>query len=161
MPVRKSFHYLPPKSFPEDTRPGCRIKVPFGNKTLTGILIDYSSKTITDEAKLKRAEELLDSSPILPKGVFELCVWARQYYHHPVGEVLAAAIPSLLRKGHSSIMEIEQFFLTMEGQNLEADSLRNAPRQKEVIDLFHQTSGGLSRKDLGHIPIKIIQSLID
>ena len=73
VPLRKSFHYLPPKSFPEDTRPGCRIKVPFGNKTLTGILIDYSSKTITDEAKLKRAEELLDSSPILPKGILELC----------------------------------------------------------------------------------------
>lgn len=161
VPVRKSFHYLPPKSFPEDTRPGCRIKVPFGNKTITGILINYSSKTIADEAKLKRAEELLDPTPILPKGVFELCMWASQYYHHPVGEVLAAAIPSLLRKGHSSIMEIEQFFLTMKGQNLEADSLRNAPRQKEVIDLFRQTSGGLSRKDLGHISIKIIQSLIE
>ena len=160
VPIRKSFHYLPPKNFPKDTLPGCRIKVPFGKKTLTGVLIDYSSKTTADEAKVKRAEELLDPSPILPIGVLKLCIWASQYYHHPVGEVLAAAIPSLLRKGHASIAEIEQFFLTTEGKDLGEDSLRNAPRQKEVIDLFCRTPHGLSRKELGHVSITAIQSLI-
>lgn len=161
VPIRKSFHYLPPKNFPKDTLPGCRIKVPFGKKILTGVLIDYSSKTTADEAKLKRAEELLDPSPILPRGVLELCIWASQYYHHPVGEVLAAAIPSLLRKGHASIAEIEQFFLTKEGKDLGEDSLRNAPRQKQVIDLFCRTSHGLSRKDLGQVSITAIQSLME
>ncbi|MAI42342.1 MAG: primosomal protein N' [Gammaproteobacteria bacterium] len=161
VPLRKIFHYLPPKNFPMDTLPGSRIRVPFGNQTLNGVLLGYSSKNIEDKYKLKKAEKLLDHSPILTKSVYELCVWASEYYHHPVGEVFAAAIPSLLRKGHSSNIEVEQFFLTDEGRNLDRGALRNAPRQHELISLFRRTKTGISRKNLNQISTRVIQSLVD
>ena len=39
------------------------------------------------------------SEPILDAAALELLRWAADYYHHPIGEVIAAAMPKALRVG--------------------------------------------------------------
>ena len=66
-PLRRSFHYLPPDELPADTKPGCRFRVPFGSKSLIGILIGYTEESDTPPEKLRRAEKLLDPNPFCQK----------------------------------------------------------------------------------------------
>ena len=102
VPLRSTFHYLPPSG--EDTSAcpiGARIKVPFGRQTLIGIITGYSHESEFAE-KIKPALELLDSHQILDPDIYSLCTWAAEYYHHPLGEVLQTALPVLLRQGRAA-----------------------------------------------------------
>ena len=156
-PLRRSFHYLPPPDFPANVQPGSRLRVPFRNKKVIGILLGYVDSITTDKSKIKAAEKLLDTTPIVPKTLYKLCVWAADYYHHPIGEVFAAALPNLLRRGDSP--EDLQFVLTERGREIELES--RAHRQRAMIKLLCQHPQGLSRDDLGDFSSTIIRSLTD
>lgn len=103
MPLRRNFEYLPPKDCQLDAlQVGIRVRVPFGKKReLIGILIEICEQAETPVAKLKQAIELIDSTAIFSKELWQLCLWAADYYHHPLGDVLATALPALLRKGRA------------------------------------------------------------
>ena len=99
-PLRRLFDYLPPQDIDKSKLiPGVRVKVPFQSRTLTGVLIEVVTETSVPYEKLKRAEAILDDESILNTDVYELCKWAAEYYHYSLGEVLAAALPAVLRKG--------------------------------------------------------------
>ena len=93
VPLNKTFDYQ------SDTEVcvGARVKVPFGAKKVVGIVL--SNKDKSDFNKLKSIEEVLDKTPILDKPILDFLFWAAKYYHHPIGEVLLAAMPKNLRLG--------------------------------------------------------------
>jgi primosomal protein N' (replication factor Y) len=79
--------------------------------------------------------ETLDEEPVLDARVLELAEWAAQYYHHPLGEVLSAALPKLAREGAPSRATSERWFITAEGRAALADqSLARARRQRELLE---------------------------
>jgi primosomal protein N' (replication factor Y) len=103
-PLRRLFDYLPPQGHDNTAFIlGARVKVPFGSRTLVGILIEVDTQTTVTPEKLKRADEVLDDAPILTSDIYALCEWAAGYYHYPLGEVLASALPVALRKGKSAV----------------------------------------------------------
>lgn len=98
-PLRRLFDYLPPQDIDCTALiPGIRISVPFQARTLVGILMGVTKNSSVPYGKLKSALFIMDESPILPPDVYQLCEWAAAYYHAPLGEVLSAALPVLLRK---------------------------------------------------------------
>ncbi len=98
-PLPRLFDYLPPAGIDVSTLcPGVRVLVPFQSRQLVGVLIEIVTETTIPEHKLKKAKQVLDSEPLLSSDVYQLCLWASDYYHYPLGEVLAAALPPLLRK---------------------------------------------------------------
>jgi primosomal protein N' (replication factor Y) len=99
-PLFQSFEYLAPAGTETARlRPGMRLRVPFGRGTRIGVLLEAGSAARISRTKLKRALEWLDDEPLLPPGLLELCRWAADYYHHPLGEVLATVLPTRLREG--------------------------------------------------------------
>jgi primosomal protein N' (replication factor Y) len=99
-PLRRYFDYLAPLDCdPGLLQVGMRIKVPFQKRELVGILMGISSKSTFAREKLKTAISILDSHSLIPDEILQLCLWAADYYHYPIGEVLAAALPAWLRKG--------------------------------------------------------------
>src|ERR1700734_2387194 len=97
-PLRRVFDYLPPAQFVGSglhgaPPPGVRVRVPFGRQRLIGILVGVTAESSVAAAKLKAADEILDELPIVDPVTFDLLRWAAEYYHHPVGEVFAAALP--------------------------------------------------------------------
>jgi len=93
VPLHKSFDYL----CDDDVSIGARVKVSFGRKQVVGIVLSHKDKSDFD--KLKSVEEALDNEPLLSKDILDFLFWAANYYHHPIGEVLASAIPKNLRLG--------------------------------------------------------------
>jgi len=99
-PLFGNFDYLTPDNAePHQLLPGSRIQVPFGRSTLTGVIVAAANESDYPEEKLKQALECLDDSPTLSSALLKLCRWASDYYHHPLGEVIHAALPPLLKKG--------------------------------------------------------------
>lgn len=100
VPLRKLFDYLPPQDFDcTNLLPGTRIRVKFQNRNLIGVLVSAEENSDYPYEKIKTVEEILDDQPLISGDVYKLCQWAADYYHYALGEVLASALPTLLRKG--------------------------------------------------------------
>lgn len=100
VPLPRLFDYLPPAGEPPDASwIGRRVRVPFGrgDRAQIGVVVDLAP--VASDAGLKRAEACLDATPVLTGELFDSLRWAAGYYHAPLGEVLAAALPVLLRAG--------------------------------------------------------------
>jgi len=78
------------------------VRVPFGRQRLVGIVLEAASSSDLPSERLKPILEVLDPRPILDTAALGLLRWAADYYHHPIGEVISAALPKALRLGASS-----------------------------------------------------------
>ncbi len=118
--------------------PGCRVRVPLGNGERIGIVLDHVSRSQLDPARLKEALEVLDSTPILGPDLLEALLWCADYYHHPIGEVVSQALPTLLRRGGSPRKEPALGWqLTDEGRaQTIALIARRAPRQGQALEVL-------------------------
>ncbi|MFW6349643.1 MAG: primosomal protein N', partial [Thiohalospira sp.] len=97
-PVRRLFDYLPPAGEdPAWMAPGMRVRVPFGRRRVVGTIAALADTSDLPAAKLRRAEAVLDGRPLLTADTLALLHRAADYYHHPPGEVFAAALPGRLR----------------------------------------------------------------
>ena len=99
-PLRRLFDYRPPAGSTDDALvPGTRLWVPFGRRRAVGVVIELRSRSDVPAAKLRTAIAKIGSEPIFDRALLELLVWAADYYRHPIGEVIAAALPGPLRTG--------------------------------------------------------------
>jgi primosomal protein N' (replication factor Y) len=156
-PLRRLFDYLPPPELSAEQlallRPGIRVQVPFGKRQLAAILVEVSEESAVDPEKLRPALELIDHSPIISDSLLQLCHWAASYYKHPLGEILAAALPTRLRHGQAhSPASTTLWQLTIDGKGLPEGALRRAPRQAELLALLQQR-GSLPATELAELGI--------
>jgi len=95
--------------------PGVRVSVPFGRRQVVGVVVGSTDSTDVPQNKLRTVLKVLDEEPVLPSSMLELLEWASRYYHHPIGEVLASALPVLLRRAAiAEVPKIECFQLLRE-----------------------------------------------
>ena len=142
-PLRRTFDYLPPAGLDPalvaGLQPGVRLRVPFGNREVTGYLLAVKSHSELAPQDLKSARELLDPSPLVESRLLELALWAADYYRHPVGEVLCAVFPKSLREGHAHRPGGKTGWrLTTRGKGLPDGALARAPRQAQALALLQK-----------------------
>lgn len=148
-PLRRLFDYLPGDHDAADLQPGIRVRVPFGRTETVGILVALSPRSELPAGRLKPIRAVLDHEPVLSADMLELALWASQYYHHPVGEVLSAALPVLLRQGRACRGErIPRWRLTGAGHAVDPSSLRRSPRQADLLAHLKQFGGSAGREQL-------------
>jgi primosomal protein N' (replication factor Y) len=100
VPLPRLFDYRLAGECPESPI-GRLVQVPFGNGgtgNKIGVVATVVEQSDQPADKLKTAE-LLDDLPALPAEWLELCTFCARYYHYPLGQVMAFALPPLLRKG--------------------------------------------------------------
>ena len=74
---------------------GMRVLVPLGRRRVTGVVVGFERESPV--AGVKEVAEALDDEALLDPAFLKLCRWAADYYVASLGEVLAAALPPLLR----------------------------------------------------------------
>ncbi len=91
VPLDRTFTYAVPSGLRGRVRPGCRVLVAFGARTLAGVVVDAPS----DEPGLdvRPVLKLLDDEPALGPDLIALGRWIASYYCAPLGEVLKAMLP--------------------------------------------------------------------
>jgi primosomal protein N' (replication factor Y) len=135
-PLRRLFDYRAGPSGPaaDAIGPGMRVLVPFGRQRLVGVAMEMAAGSELPEERLKPVLERLDPRPIFDPPTLALLGWAADYYHHPVGEVLAAALPKALRLGASFESLEVRWALTPAGRQAQAEGEpRRAPRQRQLM----------------------------
>ena len=96
-PLRRLFDYREGEGPPAE--PGMRVWAPFGRRRLIGVVIERVPESSQPPEKLRSASPPLDDTPALDAELLKLLRWAADYYHHPLGEVIASALPTALRMG--------------------------------------------------------------
>lgn len=135
VPLDKQFDYkIPSHLFPII---GGRVSVPFGRQTLTGIVTALVNESEFELDKLKPIKALLDNQPVWPESVYSLLVWCSQFYQYPLGETLANALPSALRKGKAAdFATLVEWQLTSSGRDQLMQGFGRAVKQAKVMHML-------------------------
>lgn len=139
-PLRRLFDYLPPIDAQsidfKSLKRGVRIQVPFQSRTLVGILIEVSDQSTVPYGKLKPALAILDDTPVINDDVYKLCLWAAEYYHYSLGEVLLNALPTIIRQGKPASVKPAK---NKPDQHLSAQRLTLNVGQSAAVDTISQS----------------------
>lgn len=101
VPLLGLFDYLPPADACVGSDwIGCRVEVPFGARQLIG-WVSAIGDADTPPESLKRVIRRIDPEAIVSQELLGSLRWTAQYYQAPLGEVLATAMPALVREGKS------------------------------------------------------------
>ncbi len=152
IPINRLFDYLPPENGTlAQLQIGMRIKVPFGKNTKIGIILELNADSHVDTQKLKQADAVIDTYPLLASKDLQLLYWAQTYYHHPIGNVFMSALPTSLRKGKPSELKSARYFqLTTTGKAIDTQSLQKAPKQLALFEYLKAQQSALSSTEITH-----------
>jgi len=110
IPPLRNFTYRAPVETIEAGLIGKRVVVPFGNRRLTGFVVEVNTslddKQSIDDSKIKGIVEIVDEEPLIIDPVMELARWASRYYAASLGELLKGSLPAGLTARFREIFEI-------------------------------------------------------
>jgi len=138
VPLPQAFHYLAP----DDTEPdadwiGCRVRVPFGNRSLVGMVVAIDPPDTADAeavSRLRGIEARLDESALLHGELLASLRWAANYYQRPLGDVLNQALPARLREGDALPEPGCAGWRLLDEADIDIDALRKGSRPRLLAE---------------------------
>ncbi len=128
--VDRIFEY----SCTDDVKPGCRVKVPFGNRVIDGFVMRVKDTTDIPPEKVKPKASVFDEVPALVPE----CVWltgrVSSRYHVPQAAALRLFLPGEMRKG--KVRELYKKYASLSGQSFALS--RNSPKQAEIVEYLRE-----------------------
>lgn len=132
VPLPTLFDYRAPLARPEDI--GRRVRVPFGRKHLIGVIMAVDEQPSIESERIKAADEILQDMPALPTDILDLLRFCSAYYHHPIGEVVACALPTRFRATHEiSRRSRIAVVVTPDGRSAVESGLRRSPAATRLL----------------------------
>src|SRR5690242_17598050 len=144
VPVPKLFDYRAEDVTPADI--GRRVVVPFGKKRLVGLIIDIAAESEVPASRLRVAETILREVAPLEREWLELVKFCSSYYHRPLGEVTATALPPRLRAPGPVPDPPSEYALTQAGRDALAAIAPRARRLRALLTRL--AAGAVSEADL-------------
>lgn len=145
VPLDKQFDYLIPSHlFPLI---GGRVSVPFGPKTLIGVVTELTNQSAFKQSQLKSLKQVLDTQPVWSDSIYQLLMWCSQFYQYPLGDTLANAMPSALRKGKpADFSTLVEWQLTSKGKDQLMSGFGRAVKQERAMRALED--GAVSHQQL-------------
>ncbi|SER03925.1 replication restart DNA helicase PriA [Solimonas aquatica] len=157
LPLPRLFDYAVPEHLAAQLRRGMRVRVPFGRRQTSGIVVRAPFEAGADAGEHRLIEALIDDSPLLPAELLSLCEWAADYYHHPLGEVLAAALPGSLKREGSAESGEPLWQLSEAGRA----ALAGLPERQRALRAALQTLAEQPRRGKAWAPAAQRQTLLE
>ncbi len=154
LPLYRVFEYRIDDS--EAVTAGTRYRLPFGQGTRTGILLEVSHHSDFDVSKIKSVQERLDPAPVLDEHILLLAKWMSEYYLQPPGDVIFQCLPGYLRgtRQHQPLRVKRWQLVTPDTDDI-AQTIpaleRTSPRQFEICQALLSASAGLTALEFKHI----------
>lgn len=127
---------------------GARVLVPFGRQRQIGIIVDKPLSSDVPETKLRNAISVLDSAPVFASDDLWLLKFAAEYYAHPLGATINAALPAALRKTSHRSNQAQAWTLTSAGKALDATTLPVRARHLHALLQTLRDQGHLRQDDV-------------
>ena len=140
VPLSRLFDYRAPAG--PRVEPGCRVLVPFGRQRKVGVVLGVSNVAAVDDERIRPVISVIDDEPLWRDPELWLLRFTGDYYHHPIGEVAAAALPALLRQGKALHPSIETLAVSDAGAASDVEQLaKRAPKQAELLAALMDAGG--------------------
>src|SRR6266436_6326893 len=137
VPLPKLFDYRSEDATRADV--GYRVLVPFGKRRLVGVIWDLAAKSSVTDSRLRSVDKILRDVAPLPREWLALVEFCSGYYHGPLGEVVATALPPRLRAAKPVPIPPRDYVLTPAG----GDALAGTPpRQRRSRALLSRLAQG-------------------
>jgi primosomal protein N' (replication factor Y) len=159
LPVAGTFHYRVGPKWRDDITPGRRVLVPFGNRRVTGYVLgragDEAPEAPPLPRDLKEIIQPLDDEPLFGPEMTSFFRFTAWYYHHPIGLVIAEALPTGLK-----VMSHRTAHLTPDGQAA-LDQSETDPDEARLLGRLKKGRGQpLTRLAQDH-PAGLVRSLVE
>ena len=105
-PVFGRFTYRVPEALRDRIRIGVRVLIPFGPRELTGYVLGIVPPP--EQMRMREIRDVLDEVPLFPESLLPFYLKMADYYRHPEGETLAAALPSGINKSDETLFGITE-----------------------------------------------------
>ncbi len=129
--VRKTFVYSVPDCLQSRVSIGARVLIPFGRKTMTGVIVNALHQPPKGDFQIRAIREVLDLHSVLPASLVETARWAASRYFVPPGEMLRAALPA-----GTGISGTQRISLASHTKRLLSGGLRPpslAPQENQIL----------------------------
>jgi len=144
LPIPQLFDYVAEDAVHSDV--GRCVRVPFGRGEKSGLIVSLPAEADIDRARLKMVSHIQREVPSLPADWLELVGFVARYYHAPLGEVVALALPPGLRRADGvSGDEVDPL---LEVSPAGRDVLVEVRRESRALALLRATAalGGPARR---------------
>lgn len=141
-PLWRDLDYLiPGQGINASIMPGQRVLVPFGKRQVVGIVLQCVDTSAVDPNKLKELISVLEDQPILSEMIIRLCLWASDYYHYPLGEVIFGALPLKCRQPKLLTIPPLKSIESNDDHFKNESSFELSDEQKKAIQAFRNITG--------------------
>ncbi len=89
----KTFQYSIPREIEKDIHPGVCVDIPFGNRTITGYVIEVTDRAEFDTKKIKPLNGIKPGSVAIEAKLIALAGWIRKNYGSTMNQALKTVIP--------------------------------------------------------------------
>ena len=137
VPIFKTFTYSVPETFRGAALFGSRVSVPFGKRTLTGVVVDEMESS--DVEGVRPIKDVLDSEPLFDDNLLGFAEWISRYYMSPLGETLRSMLPQGMSPESGHVVRLIREVAGDELQELR----RRAPRQAAVVAALSDHPNGV------------------
>ena len=167
-PLYQTFKYSVPNKIGK-VNIGERVLVPFGKKTIVGIVVKREKQVNKDKINyiLKPIIDIIDDHPVVNLEILKICTWASDYYEYPLGQVIFGALPSQLKQGvpitNVTIFENQHKKLTAEKLEINLNNEQNSIFKKILrnTDSFSTSLiHGITGSGKTEVYVKLAQEVI-
>lgn len=147
VPLDTIFDYIADDVNSDDI--GRRVLLPFGRRTVVGVIVGAANQAADPKYKLKMVREVLRDVPPLPAHILELAQFCSAYYHYPLGQVLLGLLPQRLRRTQA-LGPLTQvcYTITQAGRAIAVTDLPQRAMAKRKMLAALQTQPTLTRRQL-------------
>lgn len=158
----KTFQYYIPDTLREQITPGVQVVVPFGNRTLTGYVVELTDEAEFDKEKLKPVLSVKEGSVAIESQMIALAAWIRKNYGGTMNQALKTVLPVKKETKAKQLKTIRLLLSEEEAKEQLAvfEAKHNTARArllKELID--HGSLSGTVITQKLHIQASVIRAL--
>ncbi|MBX3675908.1 MAG: primosomal protein N' [Rhodocyclaceae bacterium] len=159
VPLPRGFDYLAQEANADDV--GRRVSVPFGRSEKIGIILEVLAESDLPVEKLKRVRAILRDMPSFPPDWLALADFCSRYYQHPIGEVIALALPPALRRRNAlpRMPDREVFRITQDGRATLPQLTQRSIAARLLAAL--ELNGAMSRREMRTISASAMKAFPD
>ncbi len=151
VPIPQTFDYLAEDASEADV--GRCVRVPFGRGEKSGLIVALPSAAEVDPSRLKVVRQIQREVLPLPPDWLALVGFVARYYHAPLGEVVALALPPGLRRADGVSGDDADPLLGIAAKGHEAlESGRRASKALELRRLVATGPGPQRRSAIRALP---------
>ncbi len=150
-PIGKTLHYSVPETLSADIEVGKRLKVPLGNRVVSGYCVGLTdSPSDISPKRIKDVVEVQDGRLAMDPAMLRLTWQISQRYQCPWGDAIEAVLPAAVKRGYRTKV-VKVLRLARKRDEIEAELpalSKRAPKQGRALRILLETEEGMPVREL-------------